>query len=128
MSHALVWWNAHLRSRGTSRLTWEAFKGLLKEQFYPVGYEEARRRTWRYLQQGVQDYTTEFWRQALALGVPLEELEILEKYLGGLHEELRAEVSMVPLKSIGEACKRAIDPRSRRWTGAGGEGPRECQG
>ena len=44
----------------------------------------------------------------MALGVPLEEPEILDKYLGGLHEELRAEVSMVPLKSIGEACKRAM--------------------
>ena len=30
VSHTLVWWNAHLPSRGTSRLMWEAFKGLLK--------------------------------------------------------------------------------------------------
>jgi ElaB/YqjD/DUF883 family membrane-anchored ribosome-binding protein len=110
-SHALVWWNAHLRSRGSAGLTWEAFKVLLKEQFYPVGYDEDRWRRWQYIRQrddqNVQDYTTEFRRLALVLGVPLENRETLRMYLGGLRDELREEVDLIPLQDIGEACKRA---------------------
>ena len=45
-SHALIWWNSHLRTRGSGGLTWTAFKVLLKEQFYPVGYDEERWRRW----------------------------------------------------------------------------------
>ena len=56
----------------------------------------------------------------MVLGVPLERLEILDKYLSGLHEELHAEVSMVLLKSIGEACKRAMgyEELNRLWVKA----------
>ena len=50
-SHALIWWNSHLRTRGSGGLTWTAFKVLLKEQFYPVGYDEERWRRWLYLRQ-----------------------------------------------------------------------------
>jgi hypothetical protein len=45
-SHALVWWNAHLRTYGSRGLTWDTFKILLKEQFYPVGYDEKRWQNW----------------------------------------------------------------------------------
>ena len=53
----------------------------MKEQFYPVGYDEERWRKWLYLrqrsEQGVQEYTTEFRRRALVLGIPLDDREVI---------------------------------------------------
>jgi hypothetical protein len=48
-SHALVWWNSYLRTHGSVGLLWEEFTELLREQFYPVGYEEERWHKWLYI-------------------------------------------------------------------------------
>jgi hypothetical protein len=129
-SHALVWWNAHLRTYGSRGLTWEAFKVLLKEQFYPVGYDEKRWQNWLFLKQadkGVQDYTTEFRRQALGLGISLNNAETLRKYLAGLRDELRKEVTLIPITNISEACKRAVVFEDLNRGRRGGNNPNKQQ-
>jgi hypothetical protein len=55
----------------------------------------------------VQDYTTDFRRKALSLGISLSDRDTLRKYLAGLREDLRKEVTLTPIHDIGEACKRA---------------------
>ena len=42
------------------------------------------------------------------LGIPLDDREVLRKYLAGLHEELREEVDLYPIQDIGDACKKAM--------------------
>ena len=44
--------------------------------------------------QGVQDYTCEFKKKALMLGIPLYTQETLLKYVGGLHNYLRHHILM----------------------------------
>ena len=96
---------------GIGGLTWDVFKDLLKEQFYPIGYEEKRWQNWLFYKQenqGVQDYTTNFRRKALSLGVALNHPETLRKYLAGLRDEIQKEVTLVPIATINAAYKRAV--------------------
>ena len=44
--------------------------------------------------QSVQEYTQEFRKKALILGIPLYTQETLLKYIGGLHEILRHTILM----------------------------------
>jgi hypothetical protein len=79
----------HALRMGTNPMVikWKDFKELLKSQFYLIGYEEEQLMKWQYLWQeqgqGVQEYTFEFRRQAIRLGISLEDLGVVTKYLGG---------------------------------------------
>lgn len=48
---------------------------------------------WKYLRQGkcknVQSFTEEFWKQALNLGISLDSLKTITKYVGALHSYIR---------------------------------------
>jgi len=111
-SHALVWWNAYMRSHDVEVLSWPSFKTLLKRQFYPIGYEEARWVKWKHMKQwynqSVQDYTTEFFRQALGLGISLDNEDTFMKYKGGLHEDIRNELTLFHVEDITDASTKAI--------------------
>ena len=66
-------------------MKWEDLKALLKSQFYPIFYEEKHLMKWKYIQQeqgqGVQEYTLEFRKQAILMGISLEEPRVVVKYL-----------------------------------------------
>jgi hypothetical protein len=109
-SHALIWWNAYVQSRGFQNLAWDGFKTLVRKQFYPVGYREARWRKWLFLKQysehTVQEYTTEFKRCALLLGVPMEDPDVFTKYMAGLNDQVRGYLKMYPILDIDDACEK----------------------
>jgi hypothetical protein len=94
--HALLWWESYVDALRIGKkpmvMKWEDFKALLKSQFYPIGYEEEQLMKWQYLLQeqgqGVQEYTYEFRRQAIWLGISLEEPGVVMKYLGGLFSHI----------------------------------------
>ncbi|GJR36909.1 hypothetical protein Tco_1212593 [Tanacetum coccineum] len=71
-SHALAWWNAQLKMT-RDRITWNEFKRLLRQEYYPMGYSQDRWSRWHNLRQqrgqSVQEYTTEFRRLAVMLGI-----------------------------------------------------------
>jgi hypothetical protein len=82
-----------LRLEGDPLVTrWEDFKTLIKSQFYPIGYVEDQWIWWHYFRQrqgqSVHEYTTEFRKMAIMLGISPKNPYVLLKYLGGLHSHL----------------------------------------
>ena len=64
-------------------MKWEDFNLLLKSHFYPIGYEEEKLIKWKYIWQewgqGVKEYTYEFRKQAIRMGLSLEESVMVVK-------------------------------------------------
>jgi hypothetical protein len=82
-----------LRLEGDSLITmWEDLETLIKFQFYPIGYVEDQWIRWHYLRkrqgQSIQEYTTEFRKMAIMLGISPKNPYVLLKYLGGLRSHI----------------------------------------
>ena len=64
-------------------MKWEDFNLLLKSQFYPIGYKEEKlikcKYIWQEWGQGVKEYTYEFQKQAIRMGLSLEESVMVAK-------------------------------------------------
>ena len=58
--------------------------------------------------QNVQAFTEEFRKQALNLGIPLDSLEIVTKYIGSLHNYIIHSL-LFEHSTIDEASVKAID-------------------
>ena len=54
--------------------------------------------------QNAQEYTQEFRRRALMLGVDLQSQDTLLKYIGGLHSYLRHTILMFNPMNLDEVC------------------------
>eukprot|EP00253_Pinus_taeda_P028538 PITA_28538 len=63
--------------------------------------------------QSVQDYTQEFRRRALLLGVDLQTQETLLNYIGGFHSYLRHTILMFNPTSLDEVCVQATHLEAR---------------
>ncbi|OMO68099.1 hypothetical protein CCACVL1_20083 [Corchorus capsularis] len=63
--------------------------------------------------QTVQEYTTEFRKQAMLLGVSLRGAETLAKYKAGLHYSLRTELALFNVKDIDDASVKAMHMEKR---------------
>lgn len=65
---ALIWWKIHLQSEKVSLkdsiYTWDHFVQMLRDQFYPLGYQQKAIMEWKNFHkrkaQSVQEYTIEF--------------------------------------------------------------------
>jgi hypothetical protein len=87
---ALIWWESRsqedLATKGKIISSWYEFTSALKKQFYPLGYMKQAMMDWKNLRQSkgqsVQEYTQEFQKRALILGIPLYTQETLLKYIG----------------------------------------------
>jgi hypothetical protein len=82
-----------LRLEGDPPITrWEDFKILIKSQFYLIGYVEEKWIRWHYFRKNqgksVQEYITNFRNMAIMMGISPKSLDVLLKYLGGLHGHL----------------------------------------
>ena len=70
--------------------------------------------TFRQLKgQNVQDYTQEFRRRALLLGVDLQSQDTLLKYIGGFHNYLQHTILMFNPTSLDEVCVQATHLEAR---------------
>ena len=73
----LVWWEAktqdEIKKHGKISLSWSNFIAEIKRQFYPLAYIQKSIMDWQNFRQrkgqSVQNYTQEFRRRALVLGV-----------------------------------------------------------
>ena len=76
---ALIWWESKtqedLLTKGKIISSWYEFTSVLKKQFYPLGYIQQAMMDWKNLKQGkshnVQEYTQEFRKRDLILGIPI---------------------------------------------------------
>jgi hypothetical protein len=66
--------------------------------------------------QSVQEYTQEFRKRALILGIPLYTQETLFKYIGGLHTYLRHMILMFNPTNLDEVCVQATHIESKGKT------------
>ena len=117
----LVWWEAktkeEIKKFGKVTLTWPKFRLSIKKQFYPLAHMQKAIMNWQNFRQlkgqSVQDYTQEFRRRALLLGVDLQTQETLLKYIGGLHSYLRHTILMFNPTSLDEVCVQATHLEAR---------------
>ena len=61
----------------------------------------------------VQDYTQEFIKKALLLGVNLNSQDTLLKYIGGLHSYLKHIIIMFNPNNLDEVCVQSAHLESR---------------
>ncbi|OMO52468.1 Retrotransposon gag protein [Corchorus olitorius] len=117
----VTWWesyNSGLEAEGMPPIrTWPEFTAAIKNQFYPLGYEKELRGKWQFLRQKkgqtVQEYTTEFRKQAMLIGVNLRGAETLAKYKAGLHYSLRTELALFNVKDLDDASIKAMHMEKR---------------
>ena len=85
---ALVWWEAktqeEMRIHGKISISSVEFVSTIKRQFYPLAYMQKSIMSWQNFRQlkgqNVQDYTQDFRKRALLLGVSLNSQNTLEIY------------------------------------------------
>lgn len=93
----LIRWEARtqdeIKKHGKIFITWSDFIVAIKIKFYPLDHMQKAIMNWKIFKQlkgkNVQEYTQEFRRRALMLGVDLQSQDTLLKYKGGLHSYLR---------------------------------------
>jgi hypothetical protein len=80
---------------------------MIKSQFYPIGYEEHQQIVWHYFRQrqgqSVQEFTTEFRKREIQMGVSLKSPDMLVKYLGALLPHIHRKMMLFRPKTIDEA-------------------------
>ena len=84
------------------------FHYAIKQHFYPLSLMQKAIMNWQNFRQlkgqNVQEYTQEFGRRALLLGVDLQSQDTLLKYIGGLHNYLKHTILMFNPSSLDEVC------------------------
>jgi hypothetical protein len=113
--HSLTGWESDAVSRALGNeppvTDWKVFKDMIKSQFYPIGYEEHQQIVWHYFnqrqRQSVQEFTTEFRKRAIQMGVSLKSPNMLVKYLGALLSQIRRQLMLFRPKTIDEASIQA---------------------
>ena len=76
---------------------------------------------WKYLRQGkgqnVKIFTKEFGKKALNLGIPLDSLETVTKYIGALHSYIKHSLLLFEPTTIDAASVKAIHLERRGKNG-----------
>ena len=118
---ALVWWEAktkdEIKKHGKITLSRAEFIIAIKKQFYPLAHSQKAIMNWQNFRQlkgqNVQDYTQEFRRRALLLGVDLQSQDTLLKYIGGLHSYLKNTILIFNPTSLDEVCVQTTHSEAR---------------
>ena len=125
----LVWWEAktkdEIKKNGKITLSWTEFITAIKKQFYPLAHLQKAIMNWQNFRQlkgqNLQDYTQEFRRRALLLGVDLQSQYTLLKYIGGLHSYLKHTILMFNPTILDKVCVQAthLEARGKNTFGEG---------
>ena len=108
----LIWWESktqiYLKGKGKVITSWTKFIKALRKKLYPLGHTQQAVMDWKCLRQGkgkiVQEFTQEFRKKALALGISLDTRETLLKYIGSLHSYLQHTLLMFNPDNFDEVC------------------------
>lgn len=111
----LIWWESkiqeEIKNHSKISISWNDFITAIKRQFYPLAHMQKAIMNWKNLKelkgQNVQDYTQEFRRRDLMLGVDLQSQDTLLKYIGGLHIYLRHTIHMFNPTNLEDVCVQA---------------------
>lgn len=124
-SHALAWWNSQLKMMNEEEVHRSEFTRLLRREYYPMGYSQERWSRWHNLRQqrgqSVQEYTTEFRRLAVTLGISTDNEDVFTKYVVGLHRQIQNELRLhvsedISNASFGLPSRANISTKSRaKW-------------
>ncbi|GKB90620.1 putative reverse transcriptase domain-containing protein, partial [Tanacetum coccineum] len=114
VSKALTWWNTQIQARVrevTIGMTWNDFKALLVEEFYPSNeMERLENEFWNHKRVGANHaaYTDQFHELAKLVPhlVTLESTHI-KRYVAGLAPEIRGMLKATQLTTIQDAILRA---------------------
>ena len=130
---ALVLWEAktqeEIKKHGKIIISWSDFIDAIKRQFYPLAHMQKSIMNWKNFRQlkgkNVQEYTHEFRRMSLLLGVDLQSHDTFLKYIGGLHSYLKHTILMFNPTSIDEVCVQAthLEPRGKKIPDEGRKKP-----
>ena len=108
----LVWWESktqeEIEKHDKISISWYDFVVAIKIQFYPLAYMQKTIMNWQNFRQlkgkNVQDYTQEFIKRSLMLGVDLQSQDTFLKYIGGLHGYLRHTNLMFNPNNLYDMC------------------------
>ena len=117
----LVWWEAktkeEIKKHGNIILSLSNFITDIKQQFYPLAHMQKTIVNWKNFRQmkghNVQEYTQEFRRRDLLLGVDLQSQDTFLKYIGGLHSYLKHTILMFNPTILDEVCVQATHLEAR---------------
>lgn len=106
-----------MKQYGKVSTSWIDFIIALIIQFYPLAYMQKTIMDSKNFRQGkgqiVQNYTQDFGRRALVLGVNLSSQDTLLKYIGGLHNYLRHTILMLKPTNLDDICVQATHLEAR---------------
>jgi hypothetical protein len=105
---ALIWWESKMQvdmvQNGKVISSWDKFIKAIRKQVYPLADTQMTMIEWQHLRLGkgwnIQEYTHEFKRKKLSLGISLYTHENILKYIGGMHSYLRHTILMFSPTSI----------------------------
>ena len=129
----LVWWEAKTKEEinryDKITLSWTDFITAIKQKIYPLAHMQKAIMNWKNFRQlkgqNVQEYTQEFRRRALLLGVDLQSQDDFLKYIGGLHCYLKHIILMLNPTILDEVCVQAthLEARGKNITDEGRKKP-----
>jgi hypothetical protein len=129
----LVWWESktqeEIKKHGKISISLNDFIAAIKRQFYPLAYMQKAIMNWQNFRQlkgqNVQDYTQEFRKRSLMLGVDLQSQDTLLKYIGGLHSYLRHTILMFNPNNLDDVCVQAthLEARGKNTPEEGSKNP-----
>jgi hypothetical protein len=117
--HVKDWWETFCEQKETEEpslfsvtATWESFRDVIKEQYYPVRSYDDLYTKWTTLRQerdqAVPDFTNIFHTLRTKLGIKDSERHLVLKYRGALHRYIQTEMEFLDISSLGAAYRYAI--------------------
>jgi hypothetical protein len=117
--HVNDWWEAFCEQKETGELllftvvtTWESFRDVIKEQYYPVGSYDDLYTKWTTLQQerdqAVPEFKNIFHTLHTKLGIKYSEPHLVLKYRGALHGYIHTEMEFLDISSLGATYRYAV--------------------
>jgi hypothetical protein len=112
--HVKDWWEILCEQKETEEpslfivtVTWESFKDVIKEQYYPVESYDNLYTKWTTLQQerdqAVPEFTNIFHTLRTKLGIKDSERHMVLQYRGALHRYIQIKMEFLDISSLGTA-------------------------
>jgi len=117
--HVKDWWETLCEQKEieepslfTVTTTWESFRDVIKEQYYPVGsYDDLYTKwttLWQERDQAVSDFTIIFHTLRTKLGIKDSERHMVLKYRSALHRYIQAKMEFLDISSLGTTYRYAV--------------------
>ena len=117
--HVKDWWENFYEKKETEEpslfivmATWESFRYVIKEQYYPIIIYDYLYTKWTTLQQErdqeVPDFTNIFHSLCTKLGIKYSERHLVLKYRGALHRYIQTEMEFLYISSLGTTYQYTI--------------------